>query len=82
MYIQNRRSTIAVKDVTPEEAWSQKKPFVHFLRTFGSIVYVHIPDSQRKKLDDKNVKRVLLGVREESKAYRLYDHVATKVMTS
>lgn len=82
VYIQNRSPTIAVKDVTPEEAWSGKKPSVHFFRVFGSIGYVHIPNSQRKKLDDKSVKCVLLGISEESKAYKLYDPIAKKVHIS
>ncbi|KAL6334805.1 hypothetical protein AAG906_021773 [Vitis piasezkii] len=49
---------------------------------FGCISHVHIPDSKRTKLDDKSVKCVLLGVSEESKAYRLYDPVSQKIIVS
>lgn len=37
-------------------------------------------DAQRKKLDDISVKCILLGVSEESKACRLYDLVAERVL--
>ncbi|KAJ8616926.1 hypothetical protein MRB53_013112 [Persea americana] len=38
--------------------------------------------SQRKKLDNKSFKCVLLGVSEESKAYRLYDPISKKIVIS
>ena len=49
---------------------------------FGCISHVHIPDSKRTKLDDKSVRCVLLGVSEDSKAYRLYDPVSQKIIGS
>jgi hypothetical protein len=64
VYVLNRSPTLAVKDVTPEKAWSGIKPCVD-----------HVPDSQIKKLDNKSFKCVLLGVSEESKAYRVYDPI-------
>ncbi|RVW45415.1 Retrovirus-related Pol polyprotein from transposon TNT 1-94 [Vitis vinifera] len=68
--------------MTPEEAWSGSKPSVDHFRVFGCISHVHIPDSKRTKLDDKSVKCVLLGVSEESKAYRLYDPISQKIIVS
>jgi len=82
VYVQNRSPTIAVKNSTPEEAWSGKKPSVKHFRIFGCLAYAHIPDSQRKKLDDKSSKCVLLGVSEESKAYRLFDPISKKIVIS
>lgn len=82
IYILNRCPTIAVKDVTPEEAWSGIKPSVHFFRIFGCVAHVHVPDVQRKKLDNKSIKCVLLGISEESKAYRLYDPVSKRIIVS
>lgn len=49
-------------------------------KVFGCIGHVHVPNDQRKKLDDKSVRGVLLGVSEESKAYRMYDPVKRKVV--
>lgn len=82
VYVQNRSPTIAVRDVTPEEAWSGKKPSVHFFRIFGCIAHVHVPENQRKKLDSRSTKCILLGVNEESKAYRLYDPASQRIIIS
>jgi hypothetical protein len=81
-YVMNRSPTFAVKDMTPEEAWSGSKPFVHHFRVFGCLAHVHVPDAHRKKLDGKSIKCILLGVSEESKAYKLYDPVEKKIIVS
>jgi len=49
---------------------------------FGCLSYTHVPDNKRTKLDNKSVKCVLLGISEESKAYRLYDPLSQKVIVS
>ncbi|RVW41754.1 Retrovirus-related Pol polyprotein from transposon TNT 1-94 [Vitis vinifera] len=81
-HVLNRSPTLAVKGVTPEEAWSGVKPNVDYFRVFGCIGHVHVPDNKRKKLDDKSFQCVLLGVSEESKAYRFYDPVSKKIVVS
>ncbi|RVW91534.1 Retrovirus-related Pol polyprotein from transposon TNT 1-94 [Vitis vinifera] len=72
-YIQNK---------TPEKAWGKLKPSVDYFRVFGCISHVHVPDSKRTKLDDKSFSCVLLGVSEESKAYKLYDPISQKIIIS
>ena len=37
IYILNRSPTLAVKDMTPEEAWSGVKPLVDYFRVFGCV---------------------------------------------
>jgi hypothetical protein len=81
-HVLNRSPTLAVKDMTPEEAWSGVKPNVDYFRVFGCIGHVHVSDSKRKKLDDKSFQCVLLGMSEESKAYRLYDPASKKIVVS
>ena len=49
---------------------------------FGRLSYAHVPDSKHIKLDNKSLKCVLLGISEESKAYRLYDPLSQKVLIS
>lgn len=78
----NRSPTFAVKNQTPEEAWSGVKPTVDYFKVFGCVSHVHVLDSKRTKLDDKSLRCVLLGVSEESKAYRLYDPVSQKILVS
>jgi len=82
VHVLNRSPTLAVKNKTPEEAWSGVKPSVEYFRVFGCISHVHVPDSKRTKLDDKTLSCVLLGVSEESKAYRLYDPTSQRIIIS
>lgn len=81
-YILNRCPTVAVKDATPQEAWSGIKPTVEHFRVWGSIAHVHIPDAHRSKLDDKSTTCVMFGFSEESKGYRLYNPKTKKMVTS
>jgi len=78
VHILNRSLTLIVRSKTPEEAYSGFKPLVSHFRIFGYISHVHVPDSKRVKLDAKSLKCILLGVSEESKAYKLFDPISKK----
>ncbi|GKV28744.1 hypothetical protein SLEP1_g37756 [Rubroshorea leprosula] len=82
IHILNRSPTLAVKDMTPEEAWSGRKPTVDHLRIFGCVAYAHVPDQKRKKLDNKGEKCIFLGVGNQSKAYKLYNPSTKKIVIS
>ena len=82
VHVLNRCPTLAVQNRTPEEAWSGIKPTVEYFRVFGCLAHVHVPNQKRIKLDDKSLQCVLLGVSDESKAYRLFDPVAKKIIVS
>jgi len=82
IHVQNRSPTSAIDQRTPEEIWSGIKPRVDYFRTFGCIAHVHIPDQKRSKLDDKSHPCILLGVSDESKAYKLFDPVTGCVIVS
>jgi hypothetical protein len=81
-HVINRSPTLSVKNITPEEAWSGAKPAVQYFRTFGCIAHVHVNDVQRKKLDKRSKICVLLGISDESKAYKLYDPADKKIIVS
>jgi hypothetical protein len=72
IYVQNRSPHRILKDMTPEEAFSGKKPNVENLRIFGCPVYSHIPKDKRKKLEPSGKKGIFVGYSESSKAYRIY----------
>lgn len=55
---------------------------VDYFRVFGCVAHVYIPDQNRSKLDDKSRRCVLLGVIDESKAWRLYDPISKKIIVS
>ena len=82
VYILNRSYTKALQGKAHQEAYSGKKPSMLHFRTFGCTCYAHVPDVSRKKLDAKSKKCIFLGYSEESKAHRLYDPEARKILAS
>lgn len=82
IHVLNISPTFSVQNMTPEEAWHGRKPAVDHFRIFGCIAYAHVPDEKRKKLDDKGEKCVFLGIREVSKAYKLFNPLTKKIITS
>lgn len=81
-YIVNRLPCSNEANVTPEEAWTGRKPDVKAFRIFGSKAMVHIPKQCRKKLDSKSKECIFVGYSEDSKAYRLYDPANRSIVTS
>ena len=82
VHFRNRSPTKALGVVTPYEAWSGTKPDVSSLRVFGCSAYAHVPKAERRKLDSKTRKCVLLGYGTNQKGYRLYDLERMKVIHS
>ena len=81
-YLRSRCPTKAVSGMTPFEAWTGEKPRVDGLRVFGCQAFAHIPKDERKKLDSKSRKCVLLGYGTITKGYRLYDPAKKRVFQS
>ena len=79
IHVLNRCPTFSVQNMTPEEAWSGCKPAVDHFKIFGCIAYAHVPNEKRKKLDDKGEK---CSVSETSKAYKLFNPLTKKIVTS
>ncbi|CAL2235241.1 unnamed protein product [Prunus armeniaca] len=82
IHILNKSPTFVVRDLTPEEAWSSRKPAVGYFKVFGCIAYARIPDEKMNKLDDKCERCVFLGISEVSKAYKLFNPVSKKIIIS
>jgi hypothetical protein len=63
VYIKNRLPSRALPNPnsTPFKRWTQKKPDISHLRTFGCLAFAWIPRDLRKKLDNNAYKGVLLG---------------------
>jgi len=72
-YVKNRVPTKTLKETVPYEAFWNRKPSVHYFRTFGCDAYVYVPKENRKKLDFRSKKAIFLGYDLRSKAYRLWD---------
>ena len=64
MYLQNRSPHRALGHVTPEEAFSGKKPNVGHFCIFGCITYSYIPKEKRTKLEPTAEKGIFVGYSE------------------
>ena len=82
VYLINRTPTTSVHIITPEEAWSGRKPDLSHLRIFGCVCYVHIPSELRSKLDAKSEKCVFVGYSLEQKGYRCYNPITKELRVS
>lgn len=82
VYTRNRCPTSALEGMTPEEAWTGKKPCLSHMRIFGCIAYAKVPDSMRGKLDAKGTRCAFLGYCEGTKAYRLMCLDTKKIIKS
>ena len=80
VYIMNQCPTKSVKNKIPQEAWIGMHHSVSNLKVFGCVIYAHVLDEIRKKLDKKGQKCIFIGYSEDTKAYKLYDPVASKVI--
>jgi hypothetical protein len=56
VYVQNRSLHRILKNMTPKEAFFEKKSSVEHLRIFGYPVYIHVPKDKRKKLEPSGKK--------------------------
>ena len=81
VYLRNRSLT-KVCNLTPYEAWHGNKPSVNHLKVFGCTAYAHISKEERKKLDAKAKKCILMGYGTCVKGYRLYNPVEKKIIYS
>ena len=54
---------------TPYQLWFGEKPNLKHLRVFDCTVYAHVPDGDRKKLDQKAVKLRFIGYTETTGNY-------------
>lgn len=72
VYLQNRSLHRALGYMTPEEAFSGKKPNIGHLHIFGCITYSYIPKEKRTKLEPTAEKGIFVGYSETSKAFQIY----------
>ncbi|KAL9258099.1 Retrovirus-related Pol polyprotein from transposon TNT 1-94-like protein [Drosera capensis] len=64
VYLLNLLPTKALGECTPFEAWTGRKPHLGHLRVFGCIAYVKLTVPHPKKLDDRSLPTIYLGMEE------------------
>jgi len=79
IYIINMFPTQVLNDTTPYKAWFGVQPNISHLQIFGSTYFLYVPKENRKNLDEKYIKCILVGYSKASKAYRCYDPLSGKI---
>ena len=82
IYIKNRLPSPKCQDKTPFEIVNGFRPSVKHMRVFGCQVFMLTPEKKRSKWDPKAREGLFMGYEEVSKAYRIYDIEANRVMIS
>ena len=81
-YLLNRVATRVLKEKTPYEMFRGSKPNISHIRIFGCIGYARTVKPHLRKLDDRSQMLVHLGTEPGSKAYRMFDPQAQKIVVS
>lgn len=81
-FIRNRCPTKALDNKTPFEMWSDRKPYVGFMRTFGCKAISLIKGTNRRKFEAKGKPMIMVGYSSESKAYRLWQPGSKTIIKS
>jgi hypothetical protein len=82
VYLQNRSPHRILGKMTPEEAFTDRRPDVEHIRIFGCLTFSHVPSERRTKLDPTAQQGILVGYSEVSKAYRIYIPPLRRVVVS
>ncbi|GAA0145519.1 hypothetical protein LIER_42864 [Lithospermum erythrorhizon] len=81
-HILNRCPTLAVKNMTPQEAWSGVKPAVDHFKVWGCLAHTHVPKINREKLDKRSSVCIFLGYSDNTKGFRLFDMESKRIVIS
>lgn len=64
-----------------QKLWNMK-PTVGYLKVFGFVCYVFIPDQLRSKMDKKAIRFIFVGYDSQRKGWRCCDPTTGKCYTS
>ncbi|KAI3520492.1 hypothetical protein L1887_09941 [Cichorium endivia] len=82
VYLLNRLPTKAVRDFTPYEGLKKRKPNMQYLKIFGCLAFAKKMGGHLTKLEDRSIPMVHLGIEPGSKAYRLYNPKAKRIVVA
>ncbi|MCO5571315.1 hypothetical protein L7F22_025053 [Adiantum nelumboides] len=82
VHIMNQTPIAAIHEISPYERLYEIKPTVSYMKVFGCVCYVHVPNEARKKMEPKAVKCIFLGYPVEKKGYKCYDPTTRQVYVS
>ena len=68
--------------MTPEEAYSGKRPNIGHLKVYRCLAYAYIPQETRGKLETTSVATCLVGYMPTTRQYQLYDPIGRRIIVS
>jgi hypothetical protein len=68
--------------MTLKEVWCGSKPSINHLHVFCCVAFAHVLKEAKTKLDSKGGKCISINYCEETKGYKLYNHVNQYVIIS
>lgn len=80
IYTLNRTGSRLIPGQTPFTLWYGFKPSLEHFRVFGCHAYAYIEKQHRTKLDPKSHLCYFVGYCDNTKGYRLWDPVTSKVL--
>lgn len=81
-YLRNHAPTRALDGMTPEQAWTGRRPDVSHLREFGCPVWVRDEDNNLSKFAPRANEHVFVGFVDGPKAIRYYDARTRRIKSS
>jgi hypothetical protein len=81
-HIRNRCPSRSLGGEIPFKMWTRRTPIVSYFRKFGTTAFALDKTPGKGKFDSKSKKCIFIGYSVQSKAYRLWDPEASKVIRS
>ena len=63
-----------------EKVWTGKEISYNYLKVFGCKAFIHVPNEERTKLDDKAISCIFIGYVDEEFGYKFLDLKLRKVI--
>ena len=61
VYVHNKSLHQTLKNITPEEAFTEVNPDIEHFRIFWCLVYFHVPKEKKSKIDPSERKDTVMG---------------------
>jgi hypothetical protein len=81
-HIRNRCPSRSLEGEIPFKMWTGRTPIVSYFRKFGTTAFALDKTPGKGKFDSRSKKCIFIGYSVQSKAYRLWDPEARKVIRS
>ena len=78
----NRSPSVPLDFVIPQRVWIGKDVLYSHLKVFGCKTFMHVPNEQRSKLDDKATLCIFIKYGDAEFDYKLWDLVKKKIARS